>query len=131
LQGLDHDAVPIAGQSLEQICNYVGETCFRIGDVRIDNAFVIEQGFFRLMYVKPAYVGYGRTAESVFGVTPRKIDYDHTLSRNLAKLLGYRYVLLIRVTPGVNRSHGLFKRRIIRHGAVAELCFPDRRILDK
>ncbi|MGF6770626.1 hypothetical protein P3T18_003105 [Paraburkholderia sp. GAS199] len=131
LQGLGQDAVPIAGQSLEHIYNYIGGTCFRIGRVSVENAFAIEQGLLRLVYVRPEYRGYRRTAESVFGASPWKIDYDHSLGRNLAKQLGYGYVLLIRIHPAVNRSHGRFERNALRRDVVPELCFPDHRILDK
>ncbi|MFB9124399.1 hypothetical protein ACFFYR_14885 [Paraburkholderia dipogonis] len=131
LAGLDQDTVPIAGASLDEIYNYIGGTCYQIGRVCIDNAFVVERGILRLMYVRPDYRGYRRAAETVFATCPWKIDYDHALSRNLARQLGYKYVLLIRIVPGVNRSHGRFERHVTLPSRIPGLSFPDSRILDK
>ncbi len=85
----------------------------------------------RGFYVRPDYKGYRRAAGLVFASCSWKVDYDHSLSRNLAYRLGYTYVLLLRVAPRTNRSHGHLERQLKVSDDVPDICFADDRIREK
>ena len=95
------------------------------------NAFVIERPPLRLLYVRPGYTGYRRLALKVFSGCAWGIDFDHALGQRLVERLGYRYVLLLRVKPRVNRAHGRFETQARATPAIPTLCFADDRIRDK
>lgn len=123
--------IPIAGLSMRAIHLCVGGDLFRVGRVAPRNAFVLQRGVLRLLYVRPDYTAYRRTARLVFKDYGWKVDFDHALGRNAARQLGYTYVLLTRANPRVNRSHGRFERLACGDGRVPEVCFVDTRIHDK
>lgn len=83
------------------------------------------------MYVAVSYSAYRRAAKLVFKDFGWEVHFDHVLGRALARKLGYRYVLLARANPDVNRGHGTFEKRHIPANPIPEVCFADRRILDK
>lgn len=93
---------------------------------------MIERPPLRLLYVRPLYGGYRYAARKVFPATAWQIDYDHALGRKMANQLGFNYVLLIRIPPNANRSHGRFEHAEPIVGlCLNKLCFADRRIIDK
>ncbi len=49
----------------------------------------------------------------------------------MAEQLGYKYVLLLRVKPSINRGHGRFERNVVEEAAAPMVCFADTRIRDK
>jgi hypothetical protein len=131
LAGIAPSNIPVAGASLKEIHGYLGGRCFQIGQVNPDNAFVVERDTLRLLYVRPDYTSYRRTAQMVFRPCEWKVDFDHALGRHVAKELGYKYVLLLRIIPSINRSHGSYERLAISGGSLPRLCFVDSRIRDK
>ncbi|BCD84035.1 hypothetical protein PSm6_04420 [Pseudomonas solani] len=131
VQGLQIQAIPIAGKSIELIAKKLGGTAYQIGRIHTENAFVVQKGVLSLLYVRPDYRGYRRTAGLVFAPCSWKVDYDHALSRNLAGQLGYAYVLMLRVVPRINRSHGHLERNLKESEDVPDICFADERIRGK
>lgn len=123
--------VPIAAVDRDAIMSAVPGTLYRIGRIRPENAFVVEIDQLRLMYVATGYSGYRRAAQRVFKAYEWEVHFDHVLGRALARKLGYRYVLLARANPGVNRSHGGFEKQHAPAAPLPKVCFADRRILDK
>ncbi|UXY51421.1 hypothetical protein [Pseudomonas tohonis] len=131
MQGLQVQSIPIAGKSIELITTKLGGTAYQIGRIRTENALVVKKGLLSLLYVRPDYRGYRRTAGLVFAPCSWKVDYDHALSRNLACQLGYDYVLMLRVVPRINRSHGHLERNLKESEDVPGICFADERIRGK
>ncbi len=131
VQGLQIQAIPIAGKSIEHIAKALDGTAYQIGRIHTRNAFVVRKGVLSLLYVRPDYRGYRRTAGLVFALCSWKVDYDHALSRNLAGQLGYAYVLMLRVVPRINRSHGHLERNLKESEDVPDICFADERIRGK
>lgn len=128
--GIDPAAVPIAGKSCEAIVRQLDGQAFAIGRTRLHNAFVVESGVLRLLYVRPQYTGYRAAARKVFLDAPFACDYDHVLGKSLASRLGYAYVLVARIVPSANRSHGHAEKQPGSLHA-PPLCFFDRRIKAK
>lgn len=132
IRGLSSSDIPIGGSGIRPIIRHTGGTAYRIGQIGLHNAFVIDRPPLRLLYVRPAYTGYRFAAGKVFTALPRKVDYDHALGRRTAIELGFAYVLLIRLSPSANRSHGPFEKGEPVTGLnLHKLCFADRRIMDK
>lgn len=131
VQGIALSDIPVGGVSIERIHSHTGGDCLQVGSVNRRNAFVIERDPFRLLYVRPDYKSYRKAAEKVFAKCNWDIDYDHALGKNIAKELGYSYVLLLRIVPGVNRAHGRYERSTAISGPHPSLCFADNRIRDK
>ncbi|ACK86381.1 hypothetical protein Mchl_5658 (plasmid) [Methylorubrum extorquens CM4] len=132
VQGLTTAEISIGGSSIRAISVQTKGIPYRVGRIDPRNAFVIDCSPLRLLYVRPDYRGYRYAAGKVFPRTPWQVDYDHALGRQLALQLGFRYVLLLRVAPSVNRAHGAYERppqggKITLH----KFCFADRRIMDK
>ncbi|WAP67842.1 hypothetical protein OH818_20650 [Jiella pelagia] len=123
--------VPIGTVSAECVVRHTGGTSYRVGRIFPSNAFVVERSPLRLLYVRRDYRGYRAAAGHVFADCHWTVDYDHALGRKLAEQLNYRFVLLVRLTPRANRSHGAFERRVAPDHVGSELCFADRRIVDK
>jgi len=124
--------VPIGARDADAILRHCGGKAYRIGRISPNNAFVIDRDPLRLLYVRPGYTGYRRAAGKVFTAPRRKVDYDHALGRQSALALGFGFVLLIRLTPLANRSHGSFEKAAPLAGPNMDpLCFADRRIVDK
>lgn len=110
LNDIDLSQIPIAGKDRRLIHRrFCGRIC-AVGHVNLANAFVIERPPLRLLYVRPGYRNYRNVAVKVFSTCPWKVDFDHALSRQLAERLGYGYVLLLRIDPGINRAHGRFEK---------------------
>jgi len=98
----------------------------------MEKAFMATRGPFRLIYVQPAYSNYRRLAKRLYKSHPWKFDIDHLLSRRVAEKLGYKYVLLARIDPCINRSHGTYER--VRSGtriALIPICVADEGIFLK
>jgi hypothetical protein len=133
LEGLSSLDVPIGGSSIKSIARHTGGRAYRIGSIKPSNAFVIERPPLRLLYVRPAYGGYHYAARKVFSKADWPIDYDHVLGRKIAMQLGFSYVLLIRLSPRINRSHGPFEKKaaLVTGLNLHKLCFADRRIMNK
>lgn len=126
--------IPIGLSSIRSTVRSFGGVAYRIGRINPVNAFVLERPPLRLLYVRPNYSGYRYAGKKVFPTVPWTADFDHALARNLAIQLGFTYVLLLRVPPSVNRSHGTYERgRPLTPAGLnlAKFCFADRRILDK
>jgi len=125
--------LPIGGCSIRRLHGVLGGKLLKIGRISTSNAFVVEIGNFRLVYVNPRYRGYRRAAGKVFNDCPWPIDYDHLLSAKLAAALGFSYVLIARILPQANRSHGRLER--LPSGKVYlslhSTCLADARILSK
>ena len=62
VQGLQIQAIPIAGKSIELIAKELGGAAYQIGRIHTKNAFVVKKGVLSLLYVRPDYRGYRRTA---------------------------------------------------------------------
>lgn len=131
VQGLDFNAIPVAGRSIDAIAGALGGTAFQVRRLRVENAFVVQAGVLSLLYVRPDYRAYRRAASLVFSPCAWPVDYDHALGRSIASRLGYAYVLLLRMPPGVNRSHGHLERAFHLSGAAPDICFADERIRSK
>lgn len=132
VRGVSSSGIPIGASDIRSIIRHTGGKAFRVGRIKTTNAVVIERPPFRLLYVRPQYAGYRYAATRVFPSTRWKIDFDHALGRRIAIELGYSYVLLIRIPPGINRAHGRYERPVPMPGYnLKKLCFADRRILDK
>ena len=132
VSGLSPSDVPIAGTGLRAISRHVGGVVYRVGRIRLRDAFVIERGPLRLLYVRPSYSGYRYAAKRVFAKKDWAVDYDHLLGRALAEQSGFGYVLLVRTPPSVNRAHGSFERLLLLHRpGFQKLAFADDRVLDK
>ena len=131
VQSLQPQSIPIAGKSMELIAHALGGSIYQVRRVHTRNAFVVKAGILSLLYVRPDYRGYRRTARLVFAPCSWKVDYDHSLSRNLACRLGYAYALLLRVAPRTNRSHGHLERQLQVSDEVPHICFADDRIRGK
>jgi len=117
---------------MRSIVRHTGGTPYQIDGTCPRNAFVIDRPPLRLLYVRPLYSGYRRVALKVFPKTNWRVDFDHVLGRKMAQQLGFSYVLLIRIPPSANRSHGRYERAEPLVGFnLHKLCFADRRILDK
>jgi len=126
-------AIPIAGYNYKDISEKIGGEAYRIGRIRVENAFVVIKGNARFLYVRPKYSTYRKVAERVFSKVNWDIDYDHSLSKRIAlnAFPSYKYVLLLRVAPSVNRQHGSFEKKDKLLKKPPSLCFADDRILDK
>lgn len=127
---IDPASVPIAGKSRDAIVRHLKGKAFGVGRTRLRNAFVVEVGVLRLLYVRPEYTGYRTVARRVFLEALFKCDYDHVLGKALAAQLAYPYVLVTRICSSANRSHGAHEKRA---GSTHSppLCFFDRRIKAK
>ncbi|MCF3641573.1 hypothetical protein LXM94_16495 [Rhizobium sp. TRM95111] len=132
LEGLAGLDIPVGASDMRAVALHLGGEIYRIGGINLRNAFVVERGPLRLVYVRPTYSGYRFAARRVFKSTPWAVDYDHVLARNIAIRFGVGYVLLIRLPPRANRSHGPHEKPALRRGVnLRKLLFADRRILDK
>ncbi len=130
VSGLSLLDVPIAAVSVRSILRHIGGTAYRIGRTLPDNAVVIDRPPLRLLYVRPLYNGYRQVAKKVFPTSNWQVDFDHALGRKIACRMGFSYVLLIRLSPRINRSHGVYERTPPLVG-IHKLGFADQRIRDK
>jgi len=125
--------VPIAGREPKVIAQALNGELYQIGRYQTRNAFLVIKEGARFLYVRPSYSGYRKVASKVFSEVDWKVDYDHALSRRIAKAAkpAYEYVLLLRVPPSVNRQHGHFEKKDNLDVSNPNLCFADDRIFDK
>mgnify|MGYP000498287571 CR=1 FL=1 len=125
--------IPIAGNCRNIIGKAIGGVNYRIGRFKINNAFLVIKDEARFLYVRPRYSWYRTVANSVFSSVTWKVDFDHALAKRIALKSSpeYKYVLLLRVPPSVNRKHGSFEKKDQLNGTSPELCYADDRILDK
>lgn len=130
---IDPSSVPIAGREPDAIARALDGEVYQIGCYQVRNAFLIITGNVRFLYVRPGYSGYRSIACKVFSKVPWNVDYDHALSRRIANAAkpAYEYVLLLRVTPSVNRQHGHFEKKDNLDRDVPIICFADDRVFDK
>jgi hypothetical protein len=130
---IDIGQIPIAGRSPAHIRALVRGRCLPAAHVREQDAFLLRlSDGRRLLYVNRDFKYYRRLAQRVFADPPSfRVDYDHALAKKLARLAGYKYVLLLRIPPHINRSHGSFEGKIKVAGPAGAVAFVDRRILDK
>jgi hypothetical protein len=132
VRGISTLDVPIGASNIRSIIRHSGGTPYRIGRIDPRNAVVIDRDPLRLLYVRPGYSGYRFAASKVFPSPLWAVDYDHALARQIALRLGFSYVLLIRLTPRANRSHGSYEKAEPLTGLnLRKLCFADRRIIGK
>lgn len=129
--GVDPAKIPIAGVSRTAIVRHLNGTCYGIGRVSLQNAFVVEHHMLHLVYVRPDYDGYRKVANRIFLKDPWEVHIDHSLGRKLASANAYAYVLLMRLNPLVNTSHGAFERPSAITAPTPALCFLDERIKNK
>lgn len=129
--------IPIAGNCYASIAKSIEGEVYKIGRFKLDNAFLVVRGRARFLYVRPNYSAYRKVAERVFSVVPWKVDYDHSLAKIIFRTsknkYKYKYVLLLRVPPSVNRQHGAFEKRntFIYKDKLPKLLFANKRIFDK
>ncbi|WP_159759800.1 hypothetical protein [Sphingomonas sp. 8AM] len=132
LGGLSIGEIPIAGSKRPSFrMNLDGKT-YRVGRIWANRAFVVVRGNLRLLYVSTNYLNYAAVARRVFGDPRGKYEYDHALGRKIAESFGFQYILILRSTPAINRSHGFSERfhdsyRI----TINKFCYIDDRILKK
>ncbi len=131
LAGTDATKIPIAGMSREAIADALKGTIQPVGKRSLDNIFVVVAPPLRLVFVRPQYTGYRKAAECIFGDVEWEVDYDHVLARSAARKLQYHFVLLVRVTSRVNRSHGCFESAVVQPTNKPDVVFASMRILDK
>ena len=131
LQHIDISQIPVAGTDADCIRKATNGKLHTVGGTKIENAFLVERPPLRLLYVRPSYTGYQKIGVRVFPRCPWKVDYDHALGRKMAEQLGYKYVLLLRVKPSINRGHGRIERNVVEEAAAPMVCFADTRIRDK
>lgn len=126
------DAIPIACSKRLTIALATGGTLHRIGRIAPWRAFVLKRGDLHLIYVAADYHNYRRLARKLHTGVDARVDYDHALGRCLAQVAGIRYVLLLRLDPGVNKSHGGGEKPPPRTAVCLRKIFHfDERILDK
>jgi hypothetical protein len=131
LRDVDLSQIPIAGTNVQSIHQAVGGDVCALGGTAADNAILVERPPLRLVYVRPLYTGYRKIGLQVFPHCRWKVDFDHALGRKMAEQLGYGYVLLLRVSPSINRGHGSFERNAAEQAVSPTVCFADARIRDK
>ncbi len=131
VQNLSTLDIPIGAKSIDSVASFTKGEVFRIGQISMRNAFVIERDPLRLLYVRRNYRSYRRAAQYVYKDYGWKVDYDHALGSKIAGDLGYEFVLLIRLTPKANRSHGAYEKKSEPSNIKKDLCFADGRIVDK
>lgn len=130
VERIDPATIPIAGKSRGEIVKHLNGKDFGVGRTSLQNAFVVERGVLRLLYVRPQYSVYRKIANRVFLDASFKCDFDHVLAKSIAVKLGYSYVLLARIGASANRSHGSFEKELSSLESPS-LCFFDRRIKAK
>lgn len=124
-------SVPIAGKSIASITAELKSECYRVGRVQVSNAFLLVKDRARFLYVRPDFTGYRRVAKKVFPKVNWAADFDHSLSKRIALVAGYKYVLLLRVPPEANRAHGAYEKKDQLQSITPDVCFADDRVLDK
>jgi len=126
-------SIPIAGYTYYEITKKINGEAYQIGSIKVKNAFIVIKGNARFLYVRPKYSTYRKAAERVFSKINWDIDYDHALSKRIAMQASptYKYILLLRVPPSVNRQHGSFEKKDNLLKKSPSFCFADDRILDK
>ncbi len=126
-------SVPIAGREPAAIARALDGELYQIGRYEVRNAFLVVKNNARFLYVRPGYSGYRRVTRKVFSKVPWNVDYDHALSRRIANAAkpAYKYVLLLRVPPSVNRQHGHSEKKDNLGSDIPSICFADDRIFDK
>lgn len=130
---IDPGSVPIAGRSPDEIVEELDGELYRIGRIQVRNAFLVVKGRARFLYVRPNYSKYRKVALRVFSKVEWQVDFDHALSRRIANSASppYKYVLLLRVPPPVNRQHGHFEKEDSLSVPAPNICYCDTRVFDK
>lgn len=129
---LPFEQLPVAAKSFSDLRSLPNVQMHKIGRFNPKNAIVMKWNGHWLLYVRPNYGGYRSVALRFFENVPWKVDFDHSLGRSIAASLGVSYVLLIRLPPKVNRSHGRHERETVsRPTSNSGLYFADQRILSK
>jgi hypothetical protein len=124
--------LPIAARSLADLRRLSNVEIYRIGRFYPANAIVIKWNGHWLLYVRPTYGGYRSVARRFFQDVPWKVDFDHSLGSCIAASHSVSYILLVRLPPKVNRSHGRHERTTVtRPMSNSGLYFADQRILSK
>ena len=129
--GLIPQELPIASRSYEALSKETDFSVYRFGKYNVKNAIVLnnETNVFYL-FVNPYYKRYRNFFLKVVNQIKSELDVDHVLSRNLAKKLGYNYVLLSAIPQKVNRKHGVYEVNI-KHFSQSDVCYADERIFNK
>lgn len=127
------EKAPIAGDSINAICDSLQGIPYRIGRINPHRAFVVIKETARFLYVNPNYKNYRYAASKVFPGIAWSADFDHALAKNICQKTSppYQYTLMLRVPPSVNRQHGSLEKKNKLHGTRPTICFADDRILDK
>lgn len=129
---LPFDQLPIAARNLADLRLLPNATTYRFCGIHPSNTVVLEWNGHWLLYVRPSYRGYRTVAHRFFQRVPWKVDFDHTLGKKIAACHNVDYVLLVRLPPKVNRSHGRHEQQtVVQHGSNSGLYFADQRILSK
>lgn len=102
--------IVIAGPHYSEIASTMQGNAYRIGRIRVENAFAISFGEGYLLYAHRDYTGYRRLFRSRFIDLSDNLDVDHVLAKNISSQLAGRYILLARVPSSINRSHGATER---------------------
>lgn len=130
MTGIPWGAIPIGVNAVERLIELDSARVYRIRRRNPENIAVVRYHDLWLVYVRPGFRGYRRAAQQVFRAPLRAVDYDHVLGRRLADDFHFRYVLLCRLAPAVNRGHGRYERPGAER-AEASHGYLSARILDK
>ncbi|WP_321494165.1 hypothetical protein [uncultured Desulfobacter sp.] len=129
--GLYPKNLPIASKGLNDFSEVTGFRVYKFGRFKTENAIILHGGRkYFYAYVNPTYKGYRGFFKKLIHTTQQEFDVDHVLSRNLAKKLEYKYVLLSIIPCKVNRKHGNFEKKILNIPS-PNICFADERIYNK
>lgn len=123
--------IPVAARTLRDLSTYFGHRAYHVGQRSPKNAVVFSRSKMRFLYVAPTYSDYRRTAKIVFRGSNFDMDIDHVVAKALATRCGFGLVLLARVPKNVNRGHGHYEGKARLGRLSKNVCFADRRILDK
>lgn len=129
---LPFQELPVAAKSLADLRSLKNVQLYRIGRFNPTNAIVMKWNGYWILYVRPHYGGYRSVAQRFFRDVPWKVDFDHSLGSHIATSHKASYILLVRLPPKVNRSHGSHERKtILQPMSNSGLLFADQRILSK
>lgn len=126
--------IVIAGHNYREIASKMQGVVYRIGRIRLENAFAISFGCGYLLYVHRNYSAYRRLFYIRFGALAASHDVDHVLAKHISSSVAGRYILLARIPRGVNRSHGAIERLGLdpcRRIYLPKIFYMDSRIFQK
>lgn len=123
----------IAGKTIQSISKTIRLPCYRYGRYQIKNVFIAHDSKkIAYVFVNPSYRNYRKVFLEVVNNIPNEFHVDHILSKSIAKLFGYKYVLLCMIPKKVNVKHGYFEKvKNVLEEESPEICYSDNRVFDK